>query len=70
MVRSLTGRPLVDSISSTYLLLLLAAVEVSLATSRTVKGRGKIVIHFSNHDEFDRLRAHLSHGTQPISQAG
>ncbi len=34
------------------------------------KGRGKLVIHFANHDEFERLRQQLAGFGQPLSQAG
>jgi hypothetical protein len=36
------------------------------------RGRGKITIHFKNHDEFERLRHQLAAPTQPSahSQAG
>ena len=44
------------------------AAKVQL--SQTAKGRGKIVIHFSNHDEFDRIRSHLTHSAMPQSQTG
>lgn len=47
-----------------------AALGTKVQISQTAKGRGKIVIHFSNHDEFDRLRLHLTHGSLPKSQAG
>ena len=33
------------------------------------KGRGKIVVHFANHEEFERLFSHLV-GPQPHAQAG
>jgi ParB family chromosome partitioning protein len=32
-------------------------------------GKGKIVIHFASHDEFERLRAHLTDSTVPQSRA-
>ncbi|HEX3869043.1 MAG TPA: chromosome partitioning protein ParB, partial [Pirellulales bacterium] len=31
------------------------------------KGRGKIIVHFTSHDEFDRLREHL-HGSHSRSR--
>jgi ParB family chromosome partitioning protein len=34
------------------------------------KGRGKLVIHFSNHEEFERLRQQLAGFSMPLSQAG
>ena len=34
------------------------------------KGRGKITIHFTSHEEFDRLRGQLSHGDLPDARAG
>lgn len=47
-----------------------SSLGTKVQISQTAKGRGKIVIHFTNHDEFDRIRQHLSHGPQPKSQAG
>ncbi len=34
------------------------------------RGRGRIVIHFSNHEEFDRLRSLLTDSTPTRSEAG
>lgn len=42
-----------------------AALGCKVQLTQTAKGRGKITIHFANHEEFARLRAHLSHHTQP-----
>jgi ParB family chromosome partitioning protein len=36
--------------------------------SQTAKGRGKITIHFKNHDEFERLRQLLNAGSMPMQQ--
>jgi ParB family chromosome partitioning protein len=55
----------------------LASLEQELRTalgtkvdlSQTAKGRGKISIHFKNHDEFERLRQLLTAGTLGTSQA-
>ncbi len=54
----------------------IAALEEELRTSlgtkvnlsQTAKGRGKITIHFSNHDEFARLRQFLTAAKIPQSQ--
>jgi ParB family chromosome partitioning protein len=43
-----------------------AKVEIKEGT----KGRGKLVIHFSNHEEFERLRQQLAGFSMPLSQAG
>ena len=32
------------------------------------RGRGKLVIHFQNHDEFDRLREQLSDAAPPSTR--
>jgi ParB family chromosome partitioning protein len=37
-----------------------SALGAKVQISQTAKGRGKIVIHFANHEEFDRIRAHLT----------
>jgi ParB family chromosome partitioning protein len=38
--------------------------------SQTAKGRGRITIHFKNHNEFERLRQMLTGGTIPQQQVG
>jgi len=56
----------------------LASLEQELRTAlgtkvdlnQTVKGRGKITIHFKNQDEFARLRDLLNSGSMPIQQTG
>jgi ParB family chromosome partitioning protein len=49
------------------------ALGTKVALQQTAKGRGKITIHFQNHDEFARLRQLLTAGTmvppQPQTQA-
>jgi ParB family transcriptional regulator, chromosome partitioning protein len=55
-----------------------AALEQELRTalgtkvdlSQTAKGRGRVTIHFKNHDEFARLRKILSSAIQPNQQVG
>lgn len=47
-----------------------AALGTKVALTQTAKGRGKITIHFSNHDEFARLRQILTGGGLPMQQAG
>ncbi len=44
------------------------ALGTKVTISESANGRGKIVIQFSNHEEFDRLRSMLS-GTGPVSLA-
>ncbi|HZZ29061.1 MAG TPA: ParB/RepB/Spo0J family partition protein [Pirellulales bacterium] len=46
------------------------ALGTKVQISQTAKGKGKIVIHFANHDEFERLRGQLTHGVQPQAQTG
>lgn len=56
----------------------LASLEQELRTalgtkvdlSQTAKGRGKITIHFKNHEGFERLRQLLNSGNMPIQQTG
>ncbi len=56
----------------------LASLEQELRTAlgtkvdlnQTAKGRGKITIHFKNHDEFERLRQLLNSGSMPMQQLG
>lgn len=36
-----------------------AALGVKVTIRHNVRGRGKLVIHFANHDEFDRLRTQM-----------
>jgi ParB family chromosome partitioning protein len=56
----------------------LASLEQELRTAlgtkvdlnQTAKGRGKITIHFKNHDEFERLRQLLNSGNMPMQQIG
>ncbi|HEY2881324.1 MAG TPA: ParB/RepB/Spo0J family partition protein [Pirellulales bacterium] len=47
-----------------------AALGTKVQISQTSKGKGKIVIQFANHDEFDRLRAHLMHSAATQAQVG
>jgi ParB family transcriptional regulator, chromosome partitioning protein len=46
------------------------ALGTKVQISQTAKGKGKIVIHFANHDEFDRLRGQLTAGQMPQTQTG
>jgi ParB family chromosome partitioning protein len=56
----------------------IAALELELRTAlgtkvdltKTAKGRGRVTIHFKNHDEFARLRQLLTVGLAPIQQVG
>jgi ParB family chromosome partitioning protein len=47
-----------------------AALGAKVQISQTAKGRGKIVIHFANHNEFDRIRGQLTQNSLPQAQAG
>jgi ParB family chromosome partitioning protein len=46
------------------------ALGTKVDVHQTAKGRGRITVHFKNHDEFARLRQLLSTGALPLSQAG
>jgi ParB family chromosome partitioning protein len=46
------------------------ALGAKVQISQTAKGRGKIVIYFANHNEFDRIRGQLTQNSLPQSQAG
>jgi ParB family chromosome partitioning protein len=46
-----------------------AALGVRVKLVETARGRGKLVIHFSNHEQFDRLREHICGPGLPGVQA-
>ena len=46
-----------------------AALGVRVKLVQTARGRGKLVIHFSSHEEFDRLRQHICGPDLPAAQA-
>ena len=46
------------------------ALGTKVELRQTAKGRGRIVIHFSSHEEFDRLHAHLCGHSRPQREAG
>lgn len=46
-----------------------AALGTKIDLKQSTRGRGKIVIHFASHEEFERLRRHLL-GNVPQQQAG
>src|SRR3990172_9333554 len=56
----------------------IAALEQELRTalgtkvdlSQTAKGRGRITIHFTSHEEFARIRQILAAGATPAQQVG
>jgi ParB family chromosome partitioning protein len=48
---------------------LASAVGTKVDLSQTAKGRGKITIHFKNHEEFERLRQLLTTATIRQQQA-
>ena len=41
-----------------------AALGTKVDVRETARGRGRIVIHFKNHEEFERLQAQLCGGQQ------
>lgn len=45
------------------------ALGTKIAISQTAKGRGKIVIHFDNADEFERIHAHLTDASGGLRRA-
>jgi ParB family chromosome partitioning protein len=49
-----------------------AALGTRVKITHTARGRGKLVIHFSGHDEFERIREHICGPGRPEikSQAG
>jgi len=47
-----------------------AALGLRVKISHDARGRGKLVVHFTNHDEFDQLRRQICEpGDPPIAQA-
>ncbi len=46
------------------------ALGTKVDLNQSAKGRGKITIHFKNHDEFERLRQLLNSGSIPMQQFG
>jgi ParB family chromosome partitioning protein len=46
------------------------ALGTKVQISQTAKGKGKIVIHFANLDEFERIRGQLTQGALPQAQVG
>jgi ParB family chromosome partitioning protein len=49
-----------------------AALGTKVTITHNARGRGKLVIHFRSHEEFERLRRHLTDasGPQPQTRAG
>ncbi len=47
-----------------------SALGAKVQISQSAKGRGKIVVHFANHDEFNRLHQFLTSANMPQSQVG
>ena len=45
-----------------------AALGTKVKLTHTSRGRGKLVIHFSSHEEFERLRQHICSPGQPDAQ--
>ena len=46
-----------------------AALGTRVEIRRNARGRGKLIVHFTSHEEFDRLRSLLT-DTHPASHAG
>jgi ParB family transcriptional regulator, chromosome partitioning protein len=36
-----------------------SVLGMRVSISHNTRGKGKLVVHFANHDEFDRLRMHV-----------
>ena len=47
-----------------------AALGMKVTLTHNAKGRGKLVIHFANHDEFERLRRHITDPLTGTAQVG
>jgi len=47
-----------------------AALGVKVVIRQGRGGRGKLLIHFRTHDEFDRLRDHICAQARPEAKAG
>ncbi len=47
-----------------------AALGMKVTLTHNAKGRGKLVVHFANHDEFERLRRHITEPLAPAGQVG
>jgi ParB family chromosome partitioning protein len=48
-----------------------AALGTRVDIRQNARGRGRIVVHFTSHEEFDRLRRNLTGtGSLPQSEAG
>jgi ParB family chromosome partitioning protein len=45
-----------------------AALGTKVSISHNARGRGKLVIHFRSHEEFERLRRHLTDARPPEAQ--
>jgi ParB family transcriptional regulator, chromosome partitioning protein len=46
-----------------------AALGLRVKISQAAKGRGKLLIHFDNHDEFEQLRQHICEAGPPLPQS-
>ena len=47
-----------------------SALGVKVKITHNARGRGKMTIHFRNHEEFERLRRHMTGHVQPEVRAG
>lgn len=68
-ILDMEGQPKSKRTQSDQVVSLEQELRIALGTKidirQSKKGRGKIVVHFSDHDEFDRLRALLNGSTSP-----
>lgn len=46
------------------------ALGTKVEIKQSARGRGKIVIHFQSHEDFERLRTHLADGAESKRRAG
>ena len=46
-----------------------AALGTKVTISHNARGRGKLVIHFRGHEEFERLRRHITDVGPPAAQS-
>jgi ParB family chromosome partitioning protein len=49
---------------------LTSALGAKVELTQTAKGRGRITIHFKNHDEFSRIRQMLTANQVPLERVG
>ena len=47
-----------------------SALGVKVSITHNAKGRGKLVVHFNSHEEFERLRQFLCEPSRPAAKSG